>query len=53
MEELEQFKKRIQSIITRAYEGGVILLPFLDDALSAVLLDEMEIKLPEVKSGYY
>ena len=42
MEELEQFKKRIQSIITRAYEGGVILLPFLDDALSAVLLDEMK-----------
>ena len=32
MEGLDSFKRRIDSSISRVYEGGVVLLPFLDDS---------------------
>ena len=41
MEELE-FKKKIDSIIERAYEGNVSLLNFLDESLASILEDEMK-----------
>ncbi|MBQ3253874.1 MAG: hypothetical protein IJA65_04885 [Acholeplasmatales bacterium] len=42
MEALEQFSKRIESSISRAYEGGVVLLPFLDEAQIGVITSEMK-----------
>ncbi len=37
MEELEVFKKRVDSLITKAYSGGVSLLNFLDEAKLGIL----------------
>ena len=37
MEELEIFKKRVDSLITKAYSGGVSLLNFLDEAKLGIL----------------
>ena len=37
MESIESFKKRCESIIDKAYQGGVTLLNFLDDAEVGVL----------------
>ncbi len=37
MEELEIFKKRIDSLITKSYSGGVSLLHFLDEAKLGIL----------------
>ena len=42
MEELENFRKRIDSIISRAYEGGVTILPFLDEAQQGILEEELK-----------
>lgn len=42
MESLESFKKRFDSVIDKAYQGGVTLLPFLDEAEYGYL--ESEIK---------
>ncbi|RIA78372.1 RNA-binding protein YlmH [Anaeroplasma bactoclasticum] len=38
MEGLESFKRRIESSIKRVIEGGVVLLPFLDDAEEGIVL---------------
>ena len=38
MEELEGFKKRVESGIRRVLEGGVLLLPFLDDAEEGIVI---------------
>ncbi len=37
MEELEIFRKRIDSLITKSYSGGVTLLNFLDEAKLGIL----------------
>lgn len=37
MEELDIFKKRISSLITKSYNGGVTLLNFLDEAKLGIL----------------
>lgn len=42
MEELDLFKKRLESLIIRAYEGGVCLLPFLDEAQMALIKEELK-----------
>ena len=42
MEELENFRKRVQSIINKAYLGGVTILPFLDDALQGIVIEELK-----------
>lgn len=38
MEGLDSFKRRIESSIKRVIEGGVVLLPFLDDAEEGIVL---------------
>ena len=38
MEGLDSFKKRVESGIRRAIDGGVILLPFLDEAEEGIVL---------------
>ena len=40
MEELEGFKRRVESAIERCYMGNVVLFPFLDETFGA-LLEEM------------
>ncbi len=40
MEGLDSFKRRIDSSISRVYEGGVVLLPFLDDSEIGVIESE-------------
>lgn len=39
MEDVEGFKRRIESSIERCYMGNVILLPFLDETYGAILED--------------
>ena len=41
MESLNNFKKRCDSIIDKAYQGGVTLLNFLDEAEISVISDEI------------
>ncbi|MBQ9900694.1 MAG: hypothetical protein IJM36_06165 [Acholeplasmatales bacterium] len=41
MESLNNFKKRCDSIIDKAYQGGVTLLNFLDEAEISVITDEI------------
>ena len=40
MEELELFKKRVDSLIEKAYSGNVCLLPFLDEAMLGILKEK-------------
>lgn len=40
MEELELFKKRVDSLIEKAYSGNVCLLPFLDEAMLSILKEK-------------
>ena len=42
MEELELFKKRLESLISRAYEGGLCLLPFLDETQVALVKEQLK-----------
>ena len=42
MEAIVDFKKRVDSLIERSYEGNVSLLGFLDEAMQGVLLEEMK-----------
>ena len=42
MESLDNFKKRCDSIIDKAYQGGVTLLGFLDEAEEGVLIDSLK-----------
>ena len=40
MEELELFKKRVDSLIEKAYSGNVCLLNFLDEAMLQILKEK-------------
>ena len=40
MDELEGFKKRIHSAIERAFDGHVVILPFLDEAEISIVKEE-------------
>ena len=42
MESLDSFKKRCDSIIDKAYQGGVTLLGFLDDAEEGILINSLK-----------
>lgn len=39
--EFDELKKRLDSIIDKAYQGGVTLLPFLDEGEEAYIRDEL------------
>lgn len=52
MEGLENFKRKIESQIRRAIEGGVVLLPFLDDAEEGIVLSLMK-NNKDIKASFY
>ena len=52
MEGLDSFKRRVDSSISRVYEGGVVLLPFLDDSEIGVI--EAKTKyLSDIQVSFY
>lgn len=42
MEELELFKKKLENAIAKAYLGGVTIMPFLDEASSFLVKEELK-----------
>ena len=52
MEGLDSFKKRVESGIRRAIDGGVILLPFLDEAEEGIVLSLTKY-LKDMKVKFY
>lgn len=52
MEELDGFKRRVNSLIKRAQDGGVCLLSFLDDAEMGIVLEEMKYQ-KDITANFY